>query len=528
MNANAPLVQEVLSHLARLGVREVCVAAGARNAPLVAALMASQSVRIWNFFEERCAGFFALGRMQAERAPVAVVTTSGTAAAELLPAVIEAHYQGIPLVVITADRPPEYRQSGAPQAIEQLQLFAAYAGETLDLHESGRSRLWPEKLGPLPLHINVCLEEGITPDLAGIDFEKGPLCEGPFQSSALEQGSSQTEAHAALAQFVSGGEVTVVAGPLHPVHAIQLAPFLEKLGAPLVAEASANLQGHPCLVGSSEACLKGLDPQRVLRVGGVPSWRWWRDLETRQDIPVLNLSPSSYRGLARQENVQTLPLCSGLLGSFDLPDLPHRRQTAERSRVAELDLTLFPLSEPAWLRHLQACFEPGAKVFLGNSLPIRELNLAGSYASAQVSYFANRGANGIDGLVSTFLGLSADEINAPAWLILGDLSALYDLAGPWILNQLPLANRRIVVINNGGGKIFSRVASLRALPEKARQVIENQHQLHFEPWAQLWGLPYRKATRPEHLQDLPAGTVVIEVFPDAAQTEAFWSTHAAA
>jgi 2-succinyl-5-enolpyruvyl-6-hydroxy-3-cyclohexene-1-carboxylate synthase len=137
-----------------------------------------------------------------------------------------------------------------------------------------------------------------------------------------------------------------------------------------------------------------------------------------------------------------------------------------------------------------------------------------------VAFFANRGANGIDGLVSTFYGISSGA--AEAWMIVGDLSTLYDLSAPWIAEQLPAGNRRIVIINNGGGKIFSRVESLRSLAAEARGMIENRHGIDFEPWAQLWKLAYRCVAKPDDLRDLPDGDVIIEVIPDAEQTEAFW------
>jgi len=186
-------------------------------------------------------------------------------------------------------------------------------------------------------------------------------------------------------------------------------------------------------------------------------------------------------------------------------------------------LRSLPLSEPALLRTLHDQFPPGALAFVGNSLPIRELNLVVPCPSP-ATFFANRGANGIDGLVSTFLGLSADA-GPDAFLILGDLSALYDLAAPWVLPQLKERRRFIVVVNNGGGKIFSRVASLRSLPESARTVIENRHQIDFKPWADLWGMSHQTVAEPQQfaaLGKLPAGTHLVELRPDADQTEAFW------
>jgi 2-succinyl-5-enolpyruvyl-6-hydroxy-3-cyclohexene-1-carboxylate synthase len=149
------------------------------------------------------------------------------------------------------------------------------------------------------------------------------------------------------------------------------------------------------------------------------------------------------------------------------------------------------------------------------------MNLSLTHPKEGVEFYANRGANGIDGLVSTWLGTSASSRSS--WLIVGDLSAMYDLAAPWIMPQLPQGNRRLVVINNHGGKIFSRVKSLASLPDEARQIIESHHRVTFQPWAQMWGLSYVRATKPEHLDDLPDGAVMIEVIPDADQTEAFYS-----
>ncbi|MDZ4288918.1 MAG: 2-succinyl-5-enolpyruvyl-6-hydroxy-3-cyclohexene-1-carboxylic-acid synthase [Prosthecobacter sp.] len=487
----SPIVQDLLTHLARLGVREFCVAAGARNAQIIAALQASRGIKIWNFFEERCAGFFALGRMIHDRAPVAVVTTSGTAAAELLPAVIEAHYQGLPLIVITADRPPHYRGSGAPQAIEQVGLFGSYALPTIDITGETADLAWPTALSLRPLHINICLEEGVAADTAGIDFENLP---------ASDAAAADHAPPTALLEFLRHDPV-VLAGGLHPAQATALWSFLENLGAPVIAEATANLHGHPCLVRGGEAQLAALNPSHVLRLGSVPSWRWWRDLEDRSEVSVLNLTPSLFPGLARKENVRTFPLSSAL------PSVPR----SERQLPADILTQSPPLSEAAWMDHLAAAIPPGARVFLGNSLPIREFNQIKTPLHRDTVCYANRGANGIDGLVSTFLGISATA--SESWIILGDLSALYDLAAPWIIDQLPPGNRRIVVINNGGGKIFSKVASLRSLPDVTRAIIENRHTLTFAPWADLWHIPYRQATHPHHLQNLADGPVLIEVTP---------------
>jgi 2-succinyl-5-enolpyruvyl-6-hydroxy-3-cyclohexene-1-carboxylate synthase len=187
-----------------------------------------------------------------------------------------------------------------------------------------------------------------------------------------------------------------------------------------------------------------------------------------------------------------------------------------------------PQSEPALLRSLLQNLLPGSSVFLGNSLPIRECNEVASALPPGVTFHANRGANGIDGLISTWLGLSGDASAADAWLILGDLSALYDLAGLWVLPQLGLRRRFLVIVNNGGGKIFSRVPGLRSLPGPGRALIENQHTLTFEPLAALWGLTHSRITRVEEclsvLRTAPSsGTHLLELCPDPNQTETCWA-----
>lgn len=485
------LIIRTLERLARLGVREVCVAAGARNAPLVAALADSTGVRLWNFFEERSAAFFALGRILVDRQPVAVVTTSGTAVAELLPATIEAYYQGLPLILVTADRPERFRGSGAPQAIEQEGIFGVYARpfESADL--TG------------PLHLNLCLDEPLTP-APGIDFTSHVL---PRTSHTLAAAPRRD-----LADLV-------LAAGLHPDEAALVAPVLAKLRVPIVAEATANLhlfpELHPLLVRGGERALKQLQAKKLIRLGAVPSWRFWRDLENRPEIEVVNFSRVAFPGLARKENVSTHALEA--LSSHGGPFMP---LSMPEPLVPDFDR--HPLSEPAWMRHLHQALPSGSRVFLGNSLPIREWNLAMQTPAEGVHFYANRGANGIDGLISTFLGLAASNENE-SWLILGDLSALYDLAAPWIIAQLACRRLRIVIINNGGGKIFSRVASLRDLPEKARGIIENHHSISFEPFAKLWGLDYRLVSDKSNLSDLADVPVILEIRPDPGQTDAFWN-----
>lgn len=310
----------------------------------------------------------------------------------------------------------------------------------------------------------------------------------------------------------------VLAAGLHPDDAALVAPVLAKLGVPIVAEATANLhlfpELHSLFVYGGEQALKACHSKNILRLGAVPSWRFWRDLENKPEVAVTNYSRAPFAGLARKENVTTHPLEA-------LSELKAHGESSFDLKAISPNFDAFPLSEPAWMRHLLQALPTGSRVFLGNSLPIREWNLAMQLPAEDVHFYANRGANGIDGLISTFLGIAASHAGE-SWLILGDLSALYDLAAPWIIEQMESRKLRIVIINNGGGKIFSRVASLRDLPEPAREVIENRHAMSFEPFAKLWGLDYRLVSDPQGLSGLPDAPTILEVLPDPAQTEAFW------
>lgn len=511
MRGNAAVLGALFAELDALGVREFCVCAGARNAPVIEALAQRQhAFTLRHFFDERAAAFFALGRAMKTRTAVAVLTTSGTAAAELLPAVVEAHYQKIPLVMVTADRPTRYAGSGAPQAIEQRGLFGVYAA-TVEFTPEAPVLVQESQCGPL--HFNVRLEEG--------------LCELPGTEPTSEAGAHATRSSPASEdwrEFSKHDEPAVVlAAGIHPDDVPAVARFLRELNAPVVAEATANLhlapELKPLLLKGGERALQNLNARRVLRIGAVPSWRWWRDLDACEEVPVLNITRAPFRGLARTTHVTTLPWEAILRAECGVRHTEPVKTPEAGGLEALLDL--HHNSEPAWMRHVSRIIGADATVFLGNSLPIREWNFAADEPRHGTAFFANRGVNGIDGLLSTWLGVSADA--KEAWCVLGDLSALYDMNAPWILPQLPAAKRRIVIINNGGGGIFSQVRWLEKLSPAAGKIMKNPHAIGFEPWAKMWDMEYRRFTDVLDLSDDSAESAVWEICPDPEQTSAFWS-----
>jgi 2-succinyl-5-enolpyruvyl-6-hydroxy-3-cyclohexene-1-carboxylate synthase len=515
--SNAALAAVTIEEALRWGVRDFVVCTGARNAPLVLPLLdAPPPVRVWRHFEERSAAFFALGLAKGRRAPVAVVTTSGTAVAELFPAVIEAHYTGVPLVLITADRPKRFRSTGAPQAIEQAHLFGAYSEGCLDVEAAEdfpRDFPWRRTR---PIQINPCFEEPGAEAPAVVDW-RASIKGGTEPIIPCWIGD-----HTLLDRFVAdfaGG--VVVLGEIDTPDRPGVEAFLQRLGAPVWAEAFSGLREsrllEPLLLPGGDDVFKNWQPTRVLRLGGVPSVRLWRDLENRPRIPVLSVTRTGFPGLARPCEV---------MGWVDFSKVATLGGSIAEGAMASAGvghrLDAFPQSEAAWMRALSEIIPATARIFLGNSLPIREWNLAATREMAHADAFANRGANGIDGEISTFLGLS--EGVEESWGIFGDLTALYDLSAPWVLEQLSAGRRRIVVVNNGGGRIFSRLPSLAGVDEAGKRVTENRHGLGFEGWARMWGMGYRRVSIPEELSDeMPEPAGVIEVIPDEGQTEAFWA-----
>lgn len=524
---NVALIARLLQELERLGVQEYCVCAGARNAQVLHVLV-QRGVTVYHFVEERSAAFFALGRIMHSGRPVAVVTTSGTAVAELYPAVMEAHHQALPLVLVTADRPSRYRGSGAPQAVEQRDFFTGHVIHAADIeHREGAEpfEVVRHSEGQGPRHYNLCLEEGFTG--GAVDFPQSGHASA--STSALQKPASSASYDVVAWErfWRDEGPIVVLVGGLHPSDVSAARVFLLKLGAPVVAEATSNLWADPAmqplLRHGGEAALRASGARRVVRLGCVPSWRWWRDLDDNADIVVLNISRAPFRGLARTRGVVTFPWEVLHDPACDLPSAGESlTEDSAKVRLEQL-LSAHPLSEPAWMRHLSTAMGEDSVVMLGNSLPIREWNLAGGTPRNGTTFFANRGVNGIDGLVSTWLGLSASV--AESWLVVGDLSALYDLGAPWVLPQLKQGKRRLVVINNGGGKIFSHVDWLRKADTGTKRVMENPHTLSFEPWAKMWGLDYRLITEPSQMEgDSDAsGGAVWEVCPDAVETESFWA-----
>jgi 2-succinyl-5-enolpyruvyl-6-hydroxy-3-cyclohexene-1-carboxylate synthase len=506
---------DVVNRCLRAGVGEFVICAGARNAALVEALARAEAAgcaRLWRHFEERGAAFFALGRTMETGLPCAVVTTSGTAAAELLPAIIEAFYQNRPLVALTADRPAAFRGTGAPQSIEQPGIFGIYAFR-------GDPSEWD---GKRPIHLNAEFDEAFEP--ADAQFSKEAVGTFTPAKDRLDV--------AALARWLREDHYrgfAVMIGGLEPEEREEVFHFCRDFGAPVVADATSGLREalQGLAIHDADRVLKSRPPGKILRLGELPSGRFWRDLENLPDVSVWSVCRNGLPGLARESQVTRGPADRVIkaLGDVDPAEDALDLLVGASARAARIEemLETYPDSEPALIRALShfACI--GGGVFLGNSLPIREWNLFAQWARPLTSVRASRGANGIDGQLSTWLGWSADVKDI--WAVVGDLTALYDISAPFIMDQLIPAGRTLAVINNGGGGIFERLPRLKSMSPRAAACLSNRHQADFSGFATLWGMRHLQIRTADDLDayDSSAGPLLLEVLPDPRQTESFWA-----
>lgn len=486
---NLSKAAKIIEYIRALGVVDFCLCAGARNSPFITLLdenktTLEESGHLFHFFDERSASFFALGRSQQSQRPVAIITTSGTAATELISAAVEAFYTKTPLIFITADRPPSYRGTGAPQSIEQLGIFSHYSVPTVDIYESLEPLETIQWDQTIPLHLNVCFAEPLLSATIPV-LTRSPLTVN--KPSLVSNPDSHTEG---LLDFYSTCKhpLFIISG-LHQDQRALVAKGLDNFSGAWWTESLSGLRGHPGLepnrIRSGERFVQHLLAQKVfdgvIRIGSVPTTRVWRDLEERFPIPVLSLTDSNLSGLARRSTLAPLSVLSDVTQHYEgTSQLETKWRELDRLLAREISKTLesYPESQLSLVKQLSKIVNE-QPLYLGNSLPVREWDwMAEPILSSAIS--GNRGANGIDGQISTFFGWMPEGHHS--WALLGDLTTLYDLNAPWILRQLPKNSWTLVVMNNGGGHIFK--------PMFGREAFINRHPFGFEAWANMWELTY--------------------------------------
>jgi 2-succinyl-5-enolpyruvyl-6-hydroxy-3-cyclohexene-1-carboxylate synthase len=489
----------LVDELARAGVTDACLAPGSRSAPLALALAEHPGIRVHVHLDERSAAFFALGAAKRSGRAVVALCTSGTAAANFHPAVLEADLARVPLLVLTADRPPELRGTGANQATDQLKLYGSAvrwfceAGVPADVPGAGRywrslaSRAWAEATGPPagPVHLNLAFADPLVPPAVGGEARLAG------EPSAGRAGGAPWTATPARVRSAAPGDVAELAGAVRAnprgllvagwgadLDPAAVDAFAAAGGWPVLADPLSGARRGPAAISTYDGLVRAPRfaadhrPSLVVRVGGAPTSKAltaWLD----ESIPQVLVDPSEgWADPARAASLRLSADPSDLLaataalltddgpgpagGSGD-PASPWLREWLETERLAReaIDGLLEEWAEPfegRVARDLVGWVPAGGTLVVGSSMPVRDVD-AFARPREGLRFVANRGLSGIDGFVATALGVAAagDE---PVVALCGDLTLLHDAS-----SLLGAAGRSrgavLVVIDNDGGGIFS-------------------------------------------------------------------------
>ncbi len=550
MTPTAPSVLTVavaafVDELVRCGVRHFCVCPGSRSTPLALTIARHPEARLWMHLDERSAAFFGLGMVKATREPVVLVCTSGTAAANFMPAVVEASYARVPLIVLTADRPHELRDCGAPQTIDQIRLYGSHVrwfvdmaepDATPDLLRSARTvacrAVATARRGPAgPVHINWPFRDPLIPDrLPG-----GPaLDERPHGRPYVEVDGGvrvlPTTAVAALAGELRAARhgVIVCGAQDDPELPAALARLAARLGYPILAD---PLSGVRCgrhdrthVLDHYDAFLRDATfvvrhiPEVVLRFGAFPAskpvlqYLQQHSGACRQIVVDGDAGWNEPTGFAAEiVHADGRLLCEAITAVLDVPaaidhmnmNVPDAGATGcawftewqEAERVTHRTLvthfeSMSELFEGKVFAELAGLLPDGAILYTGNSMPVRDLETFFPGGAHAVRVLANRGANGIDGVISSALGAAAG--GAPLVLVIGDLSFYHDSNG-LLAAKLHQLNATIVLLNNDGGGIFSFLPQA-ADPEHFEALFGTPSGLDFQPLAETYGARFRRVS----------------------------------
>ncbi len=528
----------LVDELVRAGLQHACLAPGSRSAPLALALAADGRVTVHVLIDERSAAFLALGIGKASRRPAMLVSTSGTAAANFHPAVLEAHHSKTPLIVITADRPPELRDTGAGQTIDQIKLYGDavrwFVEVGLPEDRPGSARYWrsiaarayatAEESPAGPVHLNAAFRDPLVPAGPELTGEAGEAGEGGDARAmgGREGGAPWTrvrrgapmaaEADARwLADVVSGSDRgLVVAGDcdVEPAHVLALA---EKAGWPVLADSLSGLRSGELAISTYDALLRDgawandHRPDVVLRMGKLGTSKALAALVSRAGCEIVLDADGKWLDAERSGGTLVVAdpasLCKRVLDAIPVRSesrwLDGWRRAEKLARDAIdglLDLD-DDVNEPRIARDLAGLLPDGATLVVASSMPVRDVDWY-MRPRGGLRVLGNRGANGIDGFVSTTLGVAL-ALREPTVGLAGDLSLLHDQNGLMLRLAEPV-DAVFVVLNNDGGGIFSFLPLAR-FPEHFERLFGTPHGLSLEALAGVYGCGHRHVERASEL-----------------------------
>jgi 2-succinyl-5-enolpyruvyl-6-hydroxy-3-cyclohexene-1-carboxylate synthase len=553
-NRNTALASAFVEELARCGVRHAAIAPGSRSSPLALALLRAPAIEATTVVDERSAGFFALGAGQATGTPAVVVCTSGTAAANLHPAVCEADQAGVPLLVLTSDRPPELRDIGAGQTIDQLKLYGEAVRWFCEVgtHEADDAgllqlrsvacRAFAAARGdtrPGPVHLNLSWRDPLGPEPRDGDVTA--------TSSLALDGRGERPLHAVISptpaadahlleelcdRIRSAPRGLIVAGRRPEAKSVDsLATLARATGYPILAEPTSQLRLGPhdrsLVVWAYEPIARArpqsLEPELVLRFGDLPTCKplreWLAGLDGTRQIVVeaggaWNEPSRRAETIVRADPATLAADAAERLNGAAEPGWAASWLEAANAAAAAIESTLASLdelTEPGAHAALGRTYADGDLVYTASSMPIRDQEAFLPTGPAEVRFLSNRGANGIDGLISSGIGAAA-ATGRPTWIVTGDLGLFHDMNALALLRHVSTPVR-VVVLDNGGGGIFEFLPQAEQVArEEFEAIFGTPVGLRLDRVADLYELPHRRV---ERLDDIAAGagsgTCLLEV-----------------
>jgi 2-succinyl-5-enolpyruvyl-6-hydroxy-3-cyclohexene-1-carboxylate synthase len=544
-------INAFVDELQRAGIHHVIICPGSRLTPLALAIAQHPALHIWMHVDERSAAFFGLGMAKRLGLPVALLCTSGTAAANFMPAIVEAKLSHVPLLVLTADRPPELRDCGAPQTMDQNRLYGIHVKWFVEValpeatNESlryirtlaNRAVALTQAVPAGPVHLNFPFREPLTPE----PHTNPPLPMGQNERDSIAwQGRMGNEPYIRvgdagqdfaprasieylLKQVNETVDGLIIIGPLDkPELAEPLTELAQRLGYPILADPLSQLRcgphNHSHIVTAYDALLRTtaftrqMPPRFILRFGAMPTSKaLLLYLKHYQDCPQVVIDgQSSWQEPTQLASmlihVDPVAFCQAFLQVL----VNYHVKLNTRQDASSRWLTTWQQQDQlvretlhAGLQKFESLFEgrvfseladllpEGTNLFAGNSMPVRDLDSFFWSSQQHVRILSNRGANGIDGITSTALGISAASgKDEPTVLVIGDLSFFHDLNG-LLAAHLHHLNLTIVLINNDGGGIFSFLPQAN-YPEHFEQLFGTPTGLDFHLVVQMYGGQFRR------------------------------------
>lgn len=503
-------VKRMTNSIVASGVKHVVISPGSRSTPLAYAFASHPHIQVHIQVDERSAGFLGLGLAKQFKEPVALLCTSGTAASNYMPAITEAHYARVPLIVLTADRPHELREVGAPQTIDQVKMYGDFVKASIDFplaEELEASYRFVERQSvrliqtatthPMgPVHFNIPFRE---PLLIDFDLDVPSLS---YERQMVGNVTVTEEQKQMLEEMRQEERGMIVVGELEmPIEKERFWQFARQLGWPVLVDPISQLRTE---VPDDVMCIEQYDallknesyqqevrPDYILRIGAQPTSKPLNQFIAKSDARLITIDASPhFRDFTAMTAIHWQMPTDALFSweSTNMPVRPYAKRWIEANAIAQKHVRAYAGNdEGAYVKALAEHIPTGDVLFSSSSMPIRDLDTFFLQTDRDIPILANRGANGIDGVVSTAIGVQR-RAERHTWLLIGDLAFLHDVNG-LLATRYGEVDLTIVVINNDGGGIFSYLPQ-STVAAHYEQLFGTPTNLKFEHIAHLYEAQY--------------------------------------